>query len=268
MSDGPFLDTNDPDAPQRQLLRDEQQRAAALRAREEQQREQEHRKARIKEEHGPRIAKDIEARIDTHLDGSERVRDLAAEFVAKELAARNIGFEQARDRSRLYDKAIGEASKIEEAERPRREAAEREAEKQVREQKEREAKELEKQESAKREPIPNTMQRFNAILAESKAQKAQTNAANIERAGQLADNRPNYARHDVLKNPQEPSIAKGSSLLEKDAQPTPRGEISEAKAEKLAKMFDKPSSDKYFDPTHDPSNALNYSNGRGGRGGR
>jgi hypothetical protein len=117
---------------------------------------------------------------------------------------------------------------------------------QAREQKEREAKELAAREAAKREPVPSTMQRFNALLEESKAQKAQTNAADIERARQLADNRPNYARHDVL----------------------PRGEISEAKAAKLAKMFDKPPSEKYFDSTHDPNNALNYSNGRGGRGGR
>lgn len=186
-----------------------------------------------------------------------------------------------------------------------------EQEKQAREQKEREAKELAAREAAKREPVPGAMQRFNALLEESKAQReAQTHAANIERAGQLADNRPNYARHDALKNPQEPSVAKGSSpfekgaesptprgegqdakaeqlmrvfknpsrqadvakgssLLGKDAESqTPRGEVSDAKAERLMRVFNNPSRDRDFDPTHDPSNSHNFSNGRGGRGGR
>lgn len=227
-----------------------------------------------------------------------------------------------------------------------------EQEKQAREQKEREAKELAAREAAKREPVPGAMQRFNALLEESKAQReAQTHAANIERAGQFADNRPNYARHDALKNPQEPSVAKGSSPLEKGAEsqtprdegrdakaeqlmrafkkpslqadvaksrsplgkdaesptprgevpdakaeqlmrafknpsrqadvakgssllekdvesPTPRGEVSDAKAERLMRVFNNPSRDRDFDPTHDPSNSRNFSNGRGGRGGR
>jgi hypothetical protein len=280
MSDSPSNKHNDPDALQRQASREEQRLAAFLRAREEQQRQQDQRQARIQEEHGARIAKDIESRIDTSLDGSEQVRDLAAALVAQELAKRSITFEQVSgpDRGRLYDQVIHDAHIATEAQRKHQEASEREAEKaravelekqqqlEAREQKEREAGELEKREAAKREPVPNAMQRFNALLAE---RKAQTNAAAIDRAGQLADNRPSFARHDVLNRPQEPSIAKASSSSEKDAErPTPRGEITDAKAERFARMFNNPSRDKDFDPTHDPGNSRNFASGRGGRGGR
>jgi colicin import membrane protein len=167
-----------------------------------------------------------------------------------------------------------QAQKAEEAQAERARDAEKqqrqEQEKQARERHEREAKELAAQEAAKREPVPSVMQRFSVLLAESRAQKeAQTHAADIERAGQFADTRPNYARHDVLKNPQEPSTIQANASSAKDAErPTPRGEISDAKAERLARVFNNPSRDKDFDPTHDPTNSRNFAPGRGGRGGR
>jgi len=125
-----------------------------------------------------------------------------------------------------------------------------EAEKQAAVQKEQEAQKLASREAKRNEPIPGTVQRFKAILAASKAQK--------ESQPHVASN----GRDVVSKYGQEPSA---NQRLEKSES---RGEISDAKAERIAKMFNRVSSDKDFDPTHDPNNSRNFSNGRGGRGGR
>ena len=124
-----------------------------------------------------------------------------------------------------------------------------EQEKQTREQKDRETKERATREAARNEPVPNAMQQFNALLAQSKAQREGQTSTSTQEQGSKKDN---------------PLLDKGSDKL------AARGEISDARAdraEKFARMFN-PSRDKDFDPTHDPSNLHNYSNGRGGRGGR
>jgi colicin import membrane protein len=174
------------------------------------------------------------------------------------------------------EQVVARAQELKDAGDKREQQAEREhqaqqkLEAEARDRKEREAKELAAHEAAKREPIPGTMQRFNAILAESRAQReAQTHGAAIDHAAQAAEHRPNYARYNDMKQTVEPSRSADQQVVVKytDKSET-RGEISEAKAERLAKMFDRPSTEKDFDATHDPNNSRNFAGGRGGRGER
>jgi hypothetical protein len=106
------------------------------------------------------------------------------------------------------------------------------------------------------------IERFNAVLEAKKAQReGQPNA--VEQPAELSNVRPLNERYDLLKSEQEPSLQVRGEKSES------RGEISDAKAERMARMFNKPSSDKAFDPSHDPENERNFANGRdGGRGGR
>lgn len=88
------------------------------------------------------------------------------------------------------------AERAREAEQARQQQLEKEA----REKKERETKELAAREAAKREPVPKAVERFDNKIKQA---EAQTHARNIDRAAGLAETRPDYARHDALKKPQQ-----------------------------------------------------------------
>ena len=100
--------------------------------------------------------------------------------------------------------------------------------------------------AARLEPTPNATQRLNLALAEAKSQRAKANEASVERAADLSRSRPDYARYDSLKP---------------DSSPRAGGEVTDAKAERLRRMFEMPNPDTGFDASDQRPNA------RGPRGG-
>jgi hypothetical protein len=194
-----------------------------------------------------------------------------AEKAERDAGEESLRQKAARQTELQAEKAKEQKDAQEKAEREERERQTREAEnqkKQAQEKRDREEKTL----AAQREPVPGTMQRFNAILTASRTARAEkeatVHAVAMDRAAQAAENRPNYARYNELKTTQEPSRMTDNPLMHKGSEKGAlQGEVSDAKAEKFQRMFDsKPSRDKDFDATHDPGNSRNFSNGRGGRG--
>jgi hypothetical protein len=138
------------------------------------------------------------------------------------------------------------------------------AQKAEQERAEREAQALAARKAAQREPLPNAMQRFNALLAESKVER--THAANIERAAGFAKGRPNYARLDVLKNGQEPGSKKDSPLLDR-GQNRPAGTTAPAQPAVVVKNEAHPLKAEWRNVAHevcDPRRPPNYRSGSGG----
>lgn len=234
------------DEQQRELLR---QRLEAERQKLTDEQRQDHDRfcARLKQE---KTYADEHAVKAAHIIRTEDVRRQASELQNLERQADRAARER-RERARVEAERHNEYL-ADRAEQRRAADTERSKQRETREQAARDAQNVAAQEARRNEPIPGTMQRFNAILLE---RKAQTNAAGIERATELSQTRPSYARYDVMKSAQAQASDKWPGRSES------RGEISDAKAERLARMFDKPAPGTGFDPTDD------HTNKRGPRGG-
>jgi hypothetical protein len=234
-------------------------------------------KDRVIDEHGIRfqqLAKQLGAY-------DEPTQKLAAEFISKEVAEKKIEPHLVNDFhvEVAVDKAIA-AQELKQAQEAEKYKADKEQTEQARaaetlkrqeQEKQVEAHRATAQEAARQEPIPGSMQRFAAMFAErdaqreaeALAQKGRINNADLDRANEFAQGRPNHARHNDLKQENTRTDGRGSGKAEE--RETPKGEMTDARAARFAKMFEKPSSDRVFDPTHDPSNQRNFANGRGGR---
>ncbi len=160
-------------------------------------------------------AADIDAVI-THAYNEARLREAKEANEANLRAYKEAELERTRQ---LEQTARREAEQL----------RQQEIEKQTREQREREAQKAAVREIARNEPIPGSVRRFETAITEKKAER---NAADFERLEKGIGDRPNFARHDELKHVHE-SVAPADKGSEHS---TPRGEISDAKAERLAKL--------------------------------
>jgi hypothetical protein len=207
-----------------------------------------------REEHdrySARLEKEGIYRLDIALKATRVIRTEEGPHKDAELRSLTEQAQRKVQEERQAAKAEAERRKeylAEKAERDKQ-AREKDLEKQrQREQKERDEKQRAAKDAARAEPVPGVMQKFNALLAQKKAERdAQAKGQGQEQGGN-----------------------KSSPLLDKGQDKSPgRGEVSDSRAEKFARMFDKsPSRDKGFDATHDPNNSHNFAPGRGGRGGR
>jgi hypothetical protein len=130
-----------------------------------------------------------------------------------------------------------------ERDREAEQARQQQLEKEAREKKEREAKEQAARDAAKREPVPQSAQRFDAKIKQA---EAKTHARNIDRAAGLARTRPDYARHDELKKPQQrddrpatpqSEFERDNATAEKRSEREASKEKQEARDERIARAL-------------------------------
>ena len=249
------------------LSSEERRQAEFHRANEDKKQKIAERQAQIKAAHGEQLRQRVS---DSGFDEDD-IQKAAVDILARGMAEHKLDLEQVR--TYQVEEAIGKAQAglatenarkaellaqqtlKEQAERDAEKSRQEQAEKQAREAQERDAQKL----AARSEPIPGSVQRFDAAITEKKAQR---NAADFDRLAEQSRNRPNYARHEELKRAQESSAANSGKALDKDAeQSAPRGEISEAKAERLAKL------DNMYKSANERANSIQTGRDTGGRGG-
>jgi hypothetical protein len=218
----------------------EARRQAELRrAAEEKERQILERAVKFKEEHGQDVARRVQF---VHEIGDAPAVTAAVDVIARDVA------EGKRDPKRLssgnIEEAIGKAQAAKDAEARADEKLEAEkvrqadlaAQEKAREQAARAA-----QEAAARarqaEPIPGAVERFNATLAQSKANQAQVHAANIDHIANSPGQRPNYTRFEDMKREQEAAVSRSSPSASRQSEGNAsQGEISDAKAARLSKL--------------------------------
>jgi hypothetical protein len=204
----------------------------------------------ILERHGAALERTSRAVLENEDRG---IQTAAAGFMAQEFSEKKIRDPSQLDKTSLMNAAERAVGKAYEAEaQQRKQEAEQAAQ----------LKEAEARKAAlKAEPIPGAVQRFNEVIAARKA--AQNDPAQTKDRSIYGDVRPYSA---LPSNTQLKSESDRGNQVRRETSDA-KQEISEGKAERLARAFNRVSSDKAFDPSHDPENAMNFSNTRG-RGGR
>lgn len=229
-------DQPDPFTP---FLPHERHQSELRRAAAEEERRITEKAAKIKAKYGQEIGQRIQYQHDIT---DEPIRNTTVDVLTRDVAENKIGIEDLR--ARHFEEAIGKAQVIEATKAQEQEKREseklrqQEGEKEQHAQQEREAQQVAALDAARQEPAAGPAERFSATLAQSEAnRRQQTHAASMERLANTASRRPNYTRFEDMKREQASNEVGNSLSSYKSAEPSsPRGEISDAKAERLSKL--------------------------------